>query len=425
MTTVITHPGQAHADEVIAIAILLTKLGVTQIIRRQPTEDELNDPDTWVIDVGGRYEPDRRNFDHHNVPGNENDCSFDLILDHFNLSVAARAASPWLAFKSSIDCYGPYATASKFGMDPETLFATISPIESQVLQLFAEAQEIKPGDFLYQLMEMVGRGLVDYWTKFAYQLELAYKATTIEADDLLFVDYRSVGSLGAGVMSKHMTDIRAAGSIVTDDRDPGAEDRVVLYRHKDHPRVDFRRLNADEMHFVHHNGFIAKTKDGDTTDDRIVELLEQAVLPVRADLIDGLEFVKPQRLGHLTGRRIESVELFSGGTRIWLDEGDYVHANRSDLIGDKDTRMLLGDFDQVIGKPLKVVLRDDKGQFRSKAVQTVLFVTEDDNSAALLTIKGDSEKFWKLTAISDRQKHEEQVQKIEAMSLKAEAIPLE
>lgn len=277
MKLAITHAGQAHADEFIALAIMIAKGDVAQIERRDPTPAELSDPAIWVVDVGGSHDPDVHNFDHHGVAGTEGRCAFDLVLAHYGLGEVAAAASPWLAFKSALDCGGPFATARTFGMTPEALFATLSPIESQALQLFGKASAISAGEFLFELLKVVGDGLLAYWELFASQLAAAEGAVLLEVKGLIFVDYRDCGEITAAVMNRHMTRLGAAGSVTADDRGPGHETRVVLYRHADNSRVDFGRLDATQMHFVHHNGFLAKTANGDTSPERIRELLAAAV----------------------------------------------------------------------------------------------------------------------------------------------------
>lgn len=281
----ITHAGDAHADEFIALAIIVAATAngensIDTIARRDPTQEELDDPDVWVVDVGGVYDPAKRNFDHHGVPGTEGRCAFDLVLEHFQRQVVAAAASPWLAFKSSLDCRGPYATAKEFGMSPESLYATISPIESQILQAFGRAGRLLPGELVYHVLEMVGDGLLSYWEEFRRQQNRAAAgACALEVGDLVFADFRLCGKLSPAVMAAYMDRVGAAGSVTVDDRGEGCENRAALYRHKDHPRVDFTRLTAAETHFVHQNGFLAKTRDGDCNLSRIRELLRAAVIP--------------------------------------------------------------------------------------------------------------------------------------------------
>tara|TARA_B100000700_G_scaffold178953_1_gene197618 strand:- start:13842 stop:14744 length:903 start_codon:yes stop_codon:yes gene_type:complete len=66
---IVTHWQTFHIDEIFAIAFL--KLYVDKDINVTRTRDKsilsksVQDPDTWVLDVGGEYNPDMKNFDHH------------------------------------------------------------------------------------------------------------------------------------------------------------------------------------------------------------------------------------------------------------------------------------------------------------------------------------------------------------------------
>ena len=61
---IITHPGGAHKDEFLACAVLLAEHDVP-VFRQDPTEEDLLNPTTAVIDIGHRHQPDLHNFDHH------------------------------------------------------------------------------------------------------------------------------------------------------------------------------------------------------------------------------------------------------------------------------------------------------------------------------------------------------------------------
>lgn len=68
MKKIITHAGQFHADEVLGVALLLTIYNKdVSIVERKftVTEEELNDPEIFVVDVGKQYDPAKNNFDHH------------------------------------------------------------------------------------------------------------------------------------------------------------------------------------------------------------------------------------------------------------------------------------------------------------------------------------------------------------------------
>jgi uncharacterized UPF0160 family protein len=63
----VTHPGIFHADDVFAAAILRLKTGEPMLIieRRNPTQEDLDDPSIVVFDVGGQFDPVKNNYDHH------------------------------------------------------------------------------------------------------------------------------------------------------------------------------------------------------------------------------------------------------------------------------------------------------------------------------------------------------------------------
>jgi uncharacterized UPF0160 family protein len=75
---IITHAGSAHFDEVTAISLILALFPDENfcIERREPSQDELEDPSIWVIDTGNRHEPEKRNFDHHQSL----DCPAGFVL---------------------------------------------------------------------------------------------------------------------------------------------------------------------------------------------------------------------------------------------------------------------------------------------------------------------------------------------------------
>ena len=65
--TIITHPGGAHKDDFLACSVLLSNHPVS-IFRRDPTEQELEDPEVAVVDIGHQHDPKLNNFDHHQLP---------------------------------------------------------------------------------------------------------------------------------------------------------------------------------------------------------------------------------------------------------------------------------------------------------------------------------------------------------------------
>ena len=103
-TTILTHPGSAHKDEFLACCVLLAT-APGPILRREPTEADLADPATAVVDVGHRHEPALNNFDHHQLPADAAPtCALSLVLQHLGLYADAVLQLFYLA----LSAYGWY-----------------------------------------------------------------------------------------------------------------------------------------------------------------------------------------------------------------------------------------------------------------------------------------------------------------------------
>lgn len=65
MYKIVTHPGSSHKDDFLATCVLLAALGDADVYRREPTAADMADLNTFVVDVGFEFAPERHNFDHH------------------------------------------------------------------------------------------------------------------------------------------------------------------------------------------------------------------------------------------------------------------------------------------------------------------------------------------------------------------------
>lgn len=66
MKQIITHDGQFHADEIFAIALLFEIIGEVPILRTRNIKiEDIDNPETWILDVGMQYDSVLHNFDHH------------------------------------------------------------------------------------------------------------------------------------------------------------------------------------------------------------------------------------------------------------------------------------------------------------------------------------------------------------------------
>ena len=126
---IITHPGGAHKDEFLACAVLLAEHDVP-VSRQDPTDEDLLNPSTAVIDIGHRHQPDLHNFDHHQFARDAKPtCSLSLVLDHNGIYEDALSFCPWLEVAEWFDCRGPKDTSEWLGVDRETIGKLNSPLD--------------------------------------------------------------------------------------------------------------------------------------------------------------------------------------------------------------------------------------------------------------------------------------------------------
>lgn len=279
-TTLITHPGGAHKDEFLACCLLLAENEVP-IVRREPTADDLADPATAVVDVGGRHEPELGNFDHHQFPADHPPvCSLSLVLQHLGMYDDARAFCDWLEAAEWFDTRGPIDTARWLGASRETLAKLQSPVDITLLRRFAFEKSVQPGEPLWQVMQWIGSDLLAYLRGMRERLDfVAVHAVTWRADpaavadDVLFMPRTEpMPQEPSAGLPRHIATLDGGAAITAmiypDRRGPG----YALARHEDHPAYDFTRIaDCEDVHFAHARGFVAKTSA--TSQERLRELL--------------------------------------------------------------------------------------------------------------------------------------------------------
>ncbi|WP_367871809.1 MYG1 family protein [Luteolibacter sp. Populi] len=276
---ILTHPGSSHKDELLACALLVAVHGV-EVIRREPTPEDLADPATAVIDVGGEHDPAKNNFDHHQFPADHPPlCSVSLVLQHLGLYEYARSFCDWLEPAEWFDTRGPNATAKWLGVERDIVSKLNSPIDVTLLRRFAKASRLGPGDVIWEMLRYTGQDLLDYLRSLRQRLDaIAAQAEmwTVAGQTVLFLprtepmpDEPSAG-LGRYLESIGK-DKEVTATVYPDRRGSG----YGLSRHNDAPAFDFTRIESQpDVHFAHARGFVAKTSAADRR--RLVELLETA-----------------------------------------------------------------------------------------------------------------------------------------------------
>ncbi len=283
---IITHPGGAHKDDFLACSLMVSVHGVP-IVRRDPSEQELDDPSVCIIDVGGRHEPEKNNFDHHQFPRDHTPtCALSLILQHLGMYEDAQMFCDWLEPAEWFDCRGPQKTAEWLGVPREVVGKLNSPIDISMLRRFAKLtpdSELHAGDPIYELMCYIGGDLLEYLKSVRSKLDSIsahverWEVTSGgECFDVLFlprtesaIDDAS-GSLARYIMVNELHE-QIAAIAYPDSRGEG----FGLARFNDHPRIDFTRVeSAGDVHFAHNSGFLCKTSA--TELERLKEILSHA-----------------------------------------------------------------------------------------------------------------------------------------------------
>jgi hypothetical protein len=162
LDTIITHPGGAHQDALLAVCVLIAEFGAP-VVRRETTAADLANPRVAVVDVGHVHDPATMCFDHHHFPREHPPtCALSLVLDHFGMYEDAKRFCDWLETAEWFDSRGPKKTAEHLGVPRQAVSQLNSPIDMTLLRRFAASSKLAPGDTLYEYMRFVGEDLLDY-----------------------------------------------------------------------------------------------------------------------------------------------------------------------------------------------------------------------------------------------------------------------
>jgi Uncharacterised protein family (UPF0160) len=260
---IITHPGSAHFDEVTAVSLILAVHAdaVFRIERREPLPAELADPDVWVVDIGNRHEPEKRNFDHHQSL----DCpaAFVLVAEYLGI-VETMSVMPWWYFKDEVDRFGPVKSSEKYHAGDDLV--NRNPVEIWLVSRFASEPEASLPLLRTFGAQIIGearmlKGQIDFWETSARLVIAGVPAMIGETRE------------SAGLEEFRRLDENPPDIVISlDRRDKGWR----LFRYDGTP-VDFSLLsNRPEIAFAHKSGFMATTKERLSLDD-LITLVSKAV----------------------------------------------------------------------------------------------------------------------------------------------------
>jgi hypothetical protein len=282
---IVTHPGGAHKDDFLACSLLAHLHGVP-IQRREPTDEDLSDAATCVVDVGGQHDAELNNFDHHQFPRDSPPlCALSLVLQDMGLYEDALKFCAWLRPAEWLDTLGPNETAKRMEI-PRSAFSDLnSPIDITMLNRFASHSELSPDNPIYHVMCMVGEDIVNYVRSLRERLDYLKdhsQCWTIETDGdpihALFLEQSEViakdPSFGLyAFIAEQEKEDEIQALVYPDRRGSG----YGLTRYEDCPRLNFSQIEScDDVRFAHKRGFVAKVDVSDPS--RLKELLGLAVV---------------------------------------------------------------------------------------------------------------------------------------------------
>jgi len=270
MRKIIVHPGAAHFDDVLSVSLILANHENDEFVieRRRPVQTELDDPNVYIADIGGVYNPQKLNFDHHH--DSSLPAAFVIVARHFGLEDLLQN-EPWWNFKSDRDTMGPARVSKKYKTG--CLGIAAAPLEDFIIQKFSKGSMFLPNNSIYQLLREFGQNLVKKVKFIHQQVEYFKTCPIVKIKNKIVLISQSKEKFGIQEFRKTMAE-PADLLIYRDDRQEAwavyrfddFDDSIRLLDIKDHPRI----------RFVHANGFLAKTNELISLDE-LYKILENAV----------------------------------------------------------------------------------------------------------------------------------------------------
>ena len=262
---IVTHPGLAHVDDIMACALAYA-FGVPHgavVERRRPTPEELDDPTILVLDVGLVCDPSRMDFDHHQRSRTESPkCSYKLFAEWLGVEAELQALFPWYETWNLIDVIGPFAVAAQIGCAGDGLAGFVSnPLADWVIRHFADDPAFR---------SKVAIGLANEIDKTRRcWVELQQKASMLEINGLPVADMRSCAPQEISRCSEAWIRINRPACIIQYD---SRGDGLTFLRCNDDPRLDFSRSAGKPYAlFAHPGGFVLKTVSCDVDAAQILQ----------------------------------------------------------------------------------------------------------------------------------------------------------
>lgn len=263
--SIITHPGMAHRDDLFAAALSIFWMlfhwdSQCEVLRKDPSPEEIDDPSILVLDTGGLFDPKKMVFDHHQLSREEGrgQCALTLLLEwldpewfEFEMDRSNRTGRSWLEDLALFDSVGPNQ-AKAAGAPQGSLTDTF---------LVRQFQDTPNG--------LAMQVAVDFWDWRHSQFKKSLKVKAwCEENPCIMNGFVPVAVIPPcddfspfqliAQYERSWNDHNPAVVIFPDDRGPGWG----VLRRNDAPGYDFSVLESNEkVSFAHKGGFIFKTSE--------------------------------------------------------------------------------------------------------------------------------------------------------------------
>ena len=265
---VIVHPGKSHLDERLAVALALAANDVVApVFRREPTQEEIEDCNVLVLDIGGQATDWWNTFDHHQFEREHApECAFSLVAEAIGMKEELENFFGWFATWRTIDSKGPFQWAREHGVDWGVCSTLLNPENDLVAEWWEEASGETPVDeALVRRLKKQGEKILAAAAKFkTFCQEVKDKGLRMDVDGITVYDLRSFDaneSLDNGDKLAKSDGVKGGVLVSRDNRGPGDS----YFRREDDPHVNFAKCQGKEYcSFAHVGGFIMKTKEAGT-----------------------------------------------------------------------------------------------------------------------------------------------------------------
>lgn len=297
MRYIVTHGGRAHLDDVMACALAMADKGpanpegrAVPVFRRDPTVEELEDPQVLCLDVGGRLEPVKGNFDHHQLPRSDCRCAMKLLAEYIHVPYKVAGRWPWFAeimprvfpwwdTAVMIDQQGPFNAAKAHGLDwTRDVKPFIGPLAAVYLKQFEDAPSAEErGKFVHATLTAYVDNALRQHIDVAANLRWR-RVGDVEVLDLTWCSPKAAADM---VESGALPSFDAHSGVAVFVARPRREGEtwsntgLTLTRIGDDMRVDFTKVKDDPaVRFAHAGGFLAQVRERNM--DEAIRLIRKA-----------------------------------------------------------------------------------------------------------------------------------------------------